>query len=230
MRTIGAIGGMSWESSLEYYRIINQEIKKSLGGLSSARMILYSLDFSEISKLQHEDKWEDLTKILIKVAKDLELMGAEGIVICTNTMHLLVEEMEKEISIPIIHIVDETGKKINEQKLKKVGLLGTIYTMDKPLYKEKLMNKYNIETITPSIEDKKEINRIIYEELVIGKIKELSKEKFIQIIQKLVENGAEGIILGCTEIPLLVNKEDVNIPIFDTTLIHANAAVNFMLT
>ena len=229
MKLIGLLGGMSWESSLEYYRIINQEIKTKLGGLSSAKLILYSVDFGEIGRLQHEGKWDKLTTLLTKAAVDLESIGAEGIVICTNTMHLIAEEMKKKISVPIIHIVKETGKKIKEKGLKKVGLLGTVFTMDSPLYKDFLLKEYNIKVIIPKKEKMKIINDIIYKELVLGKIEKSSKLKFIEIIDSLVDEGAEGIILGCTEIPLLIKQKDVQVPVFDTTLIHALSTVEFMI-
>ncbi|MHA2103704.1 MAG: aspartate/glutamate racemase family protein [Candidatus Hodarchaeales archaeon] len=230
MRTIGLIGGMSWESSLEYYRIINQKIKERLGGLTSAKLILYSLDFSDIGKLQHEGKWNVLGNHLTDAAMKLETIGAECILICTNTMHIVTEQIQKSINIPIIHIVEETGKKIKECGMNKVGLLGTIYTMEGSLYKENLSNSFNIEVIIPSPEDMKVVNEIIYNELVLGKIKESSKVQFVKIINSLIDSGAEGIILGCTEIPLLIKPDDVTKPVFDTTFIHAMSAVEFILS
>jgi aspartate racemase len=230
MRTIGLIGGMSWESSLEYYRIINQKIKEQLGGLTSAKLILYSLDFSEIGKLQQEGKWNELGNRLTDAAMKLEGIGAECIIICTNTIHIVAGQIQKSINIPIIHIVVETGKKIKEHGIKKVGLLGTIYTMEGSLYKENLSNSFNIEVITPSPEDMQIVNEIIYKELVLGNVKESSKVQYVRIIDSLIDSGAEGIILGCTEIPLLIKPEDVTKPVFDTTLIHAMSAVEFILS
>ncbi|OLS25739.1 MAG: putative amino-acid racemase [Candidatus Heimdallarchaeota archaeon LC_3] len=229
MKVIGLLGGMSWESSAEYYRIINQEIKIRLSGLTSAKLILYSVDFGEIGKLQHAGKWDELSSLLTNAAVDLESIGAEGILICTNTMHIVAEDMKKALNVPIIHIVEETGKKIKEKGIKKVGLLGTIYTMDSPLYRDFLQSEYNIEVITPSKDKKKIVNDIIYNELILGKIETSSKNNYIEIINSLAIDGAEGIILGCTEIPLLIKQEDVQIPVFDTTQIHALSAVEFMI-
>ena len=225
MKRIGLIGGMSWESSMEYYRIINQKIKEVLGGLHSANLIMLSLDFHEIEILQHSNKWKELTSILNQAAKDLENADAELVLICTNTMHKIADEVQRNISIPLLHIADQTAKKINELKLKKIGLLGTKITMEEDFYKGRLIDNYGLEIITPNDEDMEIINRIIYKELVVGKFRTNSKQQYINIINKMISNGVEGIILGCTEIPLLIKEADIEIPIFDTTKIHAESAV-----
>jgi aspartate racemase len=225
MKTIGLIGGMSWESSLEYYRILNEKVKKELGGLHSAKTIMYSVDFEEIKNLQHEGEWAKLTEIMIGAAKSLEKAGAEMIVICTNTMHKMAPEVEKNISLPLIHIADTTAQSIKNLKLKKVGLLGTKFTMEQEFYKNRLVEKHNIDVVVPNDEDRDLVHKIIYNELCLGNIKGSSKQEYIRIINNLIKDGAEGVILGCTEIPLLIKQEDVAIPIFDTTTIHAEIAV-----
>jgi aspartate racemase len=225
MKRIGLLGGMSWESSMEYYRIINQKIKEVLGGLHSANLIMLSLDFHEIEILQHSNKWKELISILNQAAKDLENADAELVLICTNTMHKIADEVQRNISIPLLHIADQTAKKIMELKLKKIGLLGTKITMEEDFYKGRLIDNYGLEIITPNDEDMEIINRIIYEELVVGKFRTNSKQQYINIINKMISNGVEGIILGCTEIPLLIKDADIEIPIFDTTKIHAESAV-----
>lgn len=229
MKTIGLIGGMSWESSLEYYRIINEKTKGILGGLSSSKSLLYSVNFAEIEHLQHKNDWQTLNEIMVDAAEKLHKGGAECIVLCTNTMHLCAEEIQKRVPIPFLHIAEATGEKINEQRLKKVALLGTKFTMQKDFYKNVLSHKFNIQTIIPHNDDQEDVHRIIYQELVLGTIKDSSREVFKQIIKRQKQNGAEGIILGCTEIPLLISQKDVDIPIFDTTTIHAEYAVQWAL-
>ncbi len=229
MKLIGLLGGMSWESTSEYYKIMNTEVTKRLGGHYSAEVLIYSLNFTEIKDLHFKGDWEGVAEMLTARTLKLEQAGVKAIVICTNTMHIVADKIQEKISIPIIHIVHETGKKVKEKNIKKIGLLGTKDTMEKPLYKDIFKDSYGIEIVTPNQEDRIKINDIIYDELVFGKITKESKEKFLGIISKLLEDGAEGIILGCTEIPLLINQEDVAVPIFDTTLIHALAAVDFML-
>lgn len=229
MKVIGLLGGMSWESTLEYYRIINETVKKRLGGLHSAKCIIYSFDFAEIERLQREGEWDKLAEMLIDAARKLEACGAGLIVICTNTMHKLADKVEAKISIPLIHIVDATAEKILEKNIKQVGLLGTRFTMEEPFYKRRLEEKYDIKIIVPNFKEGEIVDRVIFEELVLGIIRQSSKEKFKQIIYSLVDRGAEGIILGCTEIPLLIKQEDVSVPVFDTTTIHARAAVEFAL-
>jgi len=229
MKTIGLTGGMSWESSSEYYRIINETIKEKLGGLHSAKCILHSVDFEDIANLQHQGRWEELTKLMIDFAQTLERAGADLIVICTNTMHKMAEEIQNNINIPLLHIVDVTAEKIIEKGLSKLGLLGTEFTMEEDFYKKRLKERYNLDVIIPSDNDRKIIDNIIYNELCLGVKKESSKEKFKEVIKKLISDGADGVILGCTEIQLLISQEDVEAPLFDTTAIHSKAAVEFAL-
>lgn len=229
MKLIGLLGGMSWESTTEYYKIMNTEVTKRLGGHNSAEVLIHSLNFTEIKDLHFKQDWEGVAEMLITRALKLEQAGAKAIVICTNTMHLVADKIQEKIQIPIIHIVHETAKKAKEQNIKKIGLLGTKDTMEKPLYKDIFKESYGIDMVTPNQEERILINDIIYDELVFGKITKESKEKFQKIINNLIKEGAKGIVLGCTEIPLLIKQEDVMVPIFDTTLIHALAAVDFML-
>ena len=229
MKTIGLIGGMSWQSTLEYYRIINETTNERLRGSQSARCILYSFNFAEVGILQADGKWDELTKLIIKAAQRLESADAEFIVICTNTIHKLADDVQKNVNIPILHIVDAVADKIGEKGFSKVGLLGTKFTMEEDFYKKRLKEKYDIEVIIPDKEERETIHNIIYNELCLGLIKPSSKEKFLEIIKNLNTNGAEGVILGCTEIPLLVKEKDIDIPLFDTTTIHAKAAVEFAL-
>jgi len=225
MKTIGLIGGMSWESSLEYYRILNEKVKQELGGLHSAKTILYSVDFENIMILQHEGKWNKLTEIMIDAAKNLEKAGADLILICTNTMHKMATDVQNSISLPLLHITDATAQSIKSLNLKKVGLLGTKFTMEQEFYKDRLIEKHNIDVVIPNDKDREIVHKIIYNELCLGNINDTSKKEYIRIINDLVKKGAEGIILGCTEIPLLIKQEDVSVPIFDTTTIHAEHAV-----
>ena len=230
MKTIGLIGGMSWESSSEYYRIINETVRERLGGLHSAECIMYSADFEQIENLQHQGKWEELTKLMLNFAQKLEGAGADFIVICTNTMHKMAEEVENNTNIPLLHIADATAEKIIEKGLGKLGLLGTNFTMEEDFFKKRLEEKYNIEVIIPSQNDREIIDSVIYHELCLGIIKQSSKEKYKEVINRLISDGADGVILGCTEIPLLVSQGDVEMPVFDTTTIHAKSAVEFALT
>jgi aspartate racemase len=220
---------MSWESSLEYYRIINRAVNNKLGGLHSAKSILYSVDFEVIEKLQRQGDWEELTKIMIESAQRLESAGADMIIICTNTMHKMAEDMEKHINVPLLHIADATALKIKDYGLKKIGLLGTKFTMEQDFYKGRLINNYGLEVIVPDTEERQIIHDIIYNELCLGEIKESSKLSYIKVIDNLEKKGAEGVILGCTEIPLLIKQTDVKIPLFDTTKIHAEFAVDFSI-
>lgn len=229
MKTIGLIGGMSWESSLEYYRLINEIVKEKLGGFHSAKCLMYSLDFDDIEKLQHEENWKELRKIMIDAAKKLEKGGADFVVICTNTMHKMADDVQKSIKIPVLHIADATAEKIKEKSLKKIGLLGTKFTMEEDFYKERLIKKYGLEVIIPEEKERQIVHDVIYNELCLGKVNKTSKGRFIKIINNLVAKGAEGIILGCTEIPLLIKQRDVRIPLFDTTQIHAEKAVEYSL-
>jgi len=229
MKTIGLIGGMSWESSLEYYRIINETVKAELGGHHSCDCLMYSVDFGPVKDLQHAGEWDKLTTIMIEAARRLEKGGAELLVICTNTMHRMAPDIEKEIRIPIIHIADTTAAEIKKASLKKVLLLGTRFTMEQDFYKGRLTEKHGIEVLIPDEEDMATVHNIIYNELVMGKILEESREKYRDIIRKMVSRGAEGVILGCTEIPLLIKADDSPVPVFDTTTIHAVKAVEIAL-
>lgn len=229
MKTIGLIGGLSWESTSEYYSYINRFVKEKLGGLHSAKCLLHSFDFQEMVDLQHTGEWDQATNQMIHAAKTLENGGADMIVICTNTMHKMAPEVTNEVKIPLLHIVDTVAEKINEQGMTKVGLLGTKFTMEQPFYKEYL-NKHGIEVVIPNEEDRKIVHDVIYNELCKGDFQEASKDKYLQIINRLSNQGAEGIILGCTEIPLLVKQEDTLVPLFDSTLLHAKAAVDLAFT
>ena len=223
MKTIGLIGGMSWESTVTYYQVINETIKKQLGGLHSAKCILYSVDFDEIEKYQAGGEWDKSADVLSEAAQALERAGADYIVICTNTMHKVAPEIGRRIHIPILHIADMTAAELQKQGIKKVGLLGTKYTMRQDFYKNILIEQ-GIEVVIPNDDDVDVVNRIIYDELCLGKISEQSKDIYLDIIMKLAQDGAQGIILGCTEIGLLVRQSDTDIPLFDTTLIHAEQA------
>lgn len=229
MKTIGLIGGMSWESSLEYYKIVNETVKEKLGGLHSCKCLMYSVDFGVIEALQHQNKWDELTKLMIEAAQNLKHGGADFIVICTNTMHKMAPEIETATGLNILHIADVTGAAISKNQIQKVGLLGTRFTMEGDFYKKRLKDNYDIEVIIPEDADRQIIHDIIYNELCLGIIKDDSRQRYIDIINKLCANGAEGIILGCTEIPLLIKQSDVLIPVYDTTKIHAESAVDFAL-
>lgn len=223
MKTIGLIGGMSWESTVTYYQVINQMVAKSLGGLHSAKTLLYSVDFQEIEHCQANGEWDKSALILIDAAKRLQIAGADFIVICTNTMHKVANQIQAAITIPIIHIADVTAKKLIQQGIKTVALLGTKYTMEQDFYKSKLIDQ-DLTVLIPDQEDRNVVNQIIYDELCKGIIKPASKQAYLTIVDKLVERGAQGVILGCTEIGLLISQSDRNIPFFDTALIHAKAA------
>lgn len=224
MKVIGLIGGMSWESSAVYYQLINRRVQSLLGGVHNAKIIMYSLDFGEIEELQRVGNWKEMGKILGNVAETMEQAGAEMLVLCTNTMHKLAPAIEKRIEIPFIHIADVTGAAIAEKSMKTVALLGTQFTMEQKFYTERLKNRYDLNVLIPTLKDRKEIHRIIYDELVKGIFLEESRQIYLQIIQRLVDKGAEGIILGCTEIPLLISQEDCAVPVFNTTALHAEAA------
>ena len=229
MKTIGLIGGMSWESSMEYYRIINEAIHEKLGGLHSAKIIMYSVDFAEIEPLQHQGRWEEATRLMIAAARQVESGGADFLLICTNTMHKLAAKVQKQIGIPLIHIADATAAQIKDQGIGKIGLLGTKFTMEEDFYRGRLSERYGLDVILPKREEREIVHRVIYDELCLGKIKPSSKMQYIHIIDNLVGDGAEGIILGCTEIGLLIKEEDIQVPLFDTTKIHALAAVEYAL-
>lgn len=228
MKTIGLIGGMSWESTVTYYKIINETVKEKLGGLHSAKCILYSVDFQEIEECQANGNWEKSGEILGEAANNLEKAGADFIVICTNTMHKVINQIKEKISIPILHIAEMTAEKILEKGLKNIALLGTKYTMEQDFYKSKLIEK-GINVIIPDKNDIEIINKVIYDELCLGIINSNSKKKFLEIVDKLRSKGAEGIILGCTEIGLLIKNEDTDVPLFDTAVIHAEEAAIYSI-
>jgi len=225
MKKIGLLGGMSWESSANYYKIINEEIKKQLGGLHSAKVILNSVDFEPLEQLQHKGDWDGAAKILATEAKDIEDAGADFLLICTNTMHKVAPDIEKHISIPIIHIADATAQTLLKDGVKKVGLLGTAFTMEQDFYKGRLKDKFDLDVIIPNKQDRSIVHNIIYQELCLGTIKQSSKNEYLRIMHSLVKHGAEAIILGCTEIAMLVNQKDIETKLYDTTTIHALKAV-----
>ncbi len=229
MKTIGLIGGMSWESSAVYYNIINRKIREVLGGFHCAKSIMVTVEFAEIQRLQHLEDWKSLDEIMVKSAKQLEAAGADFVILCTNTMHLCSPAIIENITIPFLHIAEATGMKIAEMGLKKVALLGTKFTMEKDFYKTYIFNRFGIEVIIPAENEREIIHNTIYQELVQGLINDDSRKKFQQIIGNLEKRGAEGVILGCTEIPLLIKQTDVNIPVLDTTAIHAEKAVEWAL-
>ena len=229
MKTIGLIGGMTCESSAEYYRILNELTRKKLGGIHSARSIMLSVDFAEIEDLMETGKWDTILGILVDAARSVERAGADFLVICTNTMHKLADGIRQQIGIPILNIIDETAKRVKTRGIGTVGLLGTRFTMEEDFYRGRLKEKHGLEVLIPSPEDVMIVHRVIVDELSIGNITKAAKEKYRRIIDKLAEQGAGGIILGCTEIPLLVKQEEGDIPLFDTTQIHAEAAVALAL-
>ncbi|KQL52538.1 hypothetical protein AN964_02630 [Heyndrickxia shackletonii] len=229
MKTIGMIGGMSWESSILYYQWINEAVKERLGGHHSAKSLMFSVDFEQIKAFQYAGKWEEATNILVDAAKKLELGGADCVVICTNTMHKVAEKVQESTKLPLLHIADATGKQIVQQGIKKVGLLATAFTMEEEFYKGRL-KEYGLDILVPEKSDREKVHDIIYNELCLGKIEDSSRLAYIDIINNLISEGAEGIILGCTEITLLISQKDCKVPVFDTTRIHATAAVDFALS
>lgn len=230
MQTIGLLGGMSWESTETYYREINEGIRARLGGLHSAKICLYSVDFDEIEKLQLAGNWEETAVILSQAAKRVEAGGADFLVICTNTMHKVVPEIEANIKIPVLHIADATAEQIIAKGISKVGLLGTKFTMEQDFYKGRLSEKHGVDVIIPETADRELVHKVIYSELCLGTISEQSREEYVRIIESLAEQGAEAVILGCTEIALLVQQQHTHVPLFDTTSIHANKAVERALS
>ncbi|WP_064792275.1 aspartate/glutamate racemase family protein [Shewanella woodyi] len=229
MKTIGLIGGMSWESTLSYYQTLNLGVKAELGGLHSAKIVLVSVDFAEIEKLQHLGEWDKTAAILSEAASGLEAANADFFMICTNTMHKVADEVQAKVNIPLLHIADATAELLVKDGIKKVGLLGTQFTMAEPFYKGRLTEKYGIEVLTPSDDDQSIIHRVIYDELCQGVVNAQSRAAYVEIIEKLRDNGADAVILGCTEIALLVKETDTNVPLYDTTAIHADAAVKIAL-
>ncbi len=229
MRVIGLIGGMSWESTAEYYRIINETVKERLGGLHSAKIVLYSVNFHEIESLQHEGRWKDATEIICDAARSVELAGAGCLLICTNTMHKMAPEVQRAVTIPLLHIADATAAEIREAGMSRVALLGTRYTMEEDFYKGRLVADHGFEVMIPPERDRKIVHQVIYNELCLGQVQGESKRQFVRIIRDMDKLGAEGVVLGCTEISLLINQEDCPLRLFDTTAIHAQAAVEFAL-
>ena len=228
-KIIGLIGGMSWESSAEYYRIINERVRERLGGLRSARCLMWSFDFGEIEALQHAGRWDDATAEMIAAARRLERGGADFVLICTNTMHRMADQVQAAIGLPLLHIADPTAERIQATGLRKVGLLGTAFTMEQDFYKGRLAERHGLEVLVPGDEDRRLVHRVIYDELVRGRVEPASRQAYREVIARLVARGAEAVILGCTEIMLLVRPEDSVVALFDTTTIHAQAAVEMAI-
>lgn len=230
MKVIGLLGGMSWESTASYYKLINEGVNRQLGGLHSAKICLYSVDFAEIEKLQCNDSWEESGKLLAEAAKSLEAAGADFLLLCTNTMHKVSPDIVSKISIPFLHIADATAEQLTADGVRRIGLLGTKFTMEQTFYKNRISDTFGIEVIIPNQDQRDLVHKVIYEELCLGRISEVSKQQFIEIITALGEAGAEAVILGCTEIGLLVSQADVQVPLYDTTVIHAAKAVERALS
>ena len=226
MKVIGLIGGLSWESTAEYYRLINEEVQRRLGASHSARMVLVSLDFQEVHDLQHQGRWEEAAAVMVAAAANVERAGAEVLLICSNTMHRMADQVAAAVSIPLLHIADATAGAIQAAGLKRVGLLGTRFTMEHDFYKGLLTDRHGLEVIIPDEGDRAKVHEVIFNELVRGELRPASKTSYLEIIKRLATKGAEGIILGCTEIPLLVKPEDAAVPLFDTTALHARMAVD----
>ena len=229
MKMLGLIGGMSWESSAQYYRVINEGVRAARGPTASARCLLWSFDFAEIEALQHAGDWPALTSLMIGAARQLEGAGADHLLICTNTMHLMAEKVQAAVGIPLLHIADPAGAAIHTAGLHRVGLLGTAFTMEQGFYKDRLAQRHGLEVLVPDPEDRALVHRVIYDELVAGRITDAARQAFREVIARLVAQGAEGIVLGCTEIMLLIGAEDSAVPLFDTTALHALAAVRLAL-
>ena len=228
MKTIGLLGGMSWESTVPYYRVINQEVNRRLGRLHSARLVLYSVDFEEIERLQHAGEWDKAALILMRAARGLERAGAEGLVICTNTMHRVYDEIAGALRVPVLHIADATAEAVADAGCSAVGLLGTRFTMEEDFYLERLRH-HGLEALTPTAADRELVHRVIYDELCLGEVRGASRAEYARVIREMVARGAEGVILGCTEISMLVGPQDSPVPTFDTTEIHALAAAEWAL-
>ncbi len=229
MKTIGLIGGMSWESTVEYYRVINETVREKLGGLHSAKCVLLSVDFAEVAELQRQGQWAEAAALLVNAAQAVENAGADMVLICTNTMHKLADAVQAAIGIPLLHIADATAESVKEAGLRRVGLLGTRFTMEDDFYRGRLAHQHGLEVVIPNDADRATVHRVIYEELCVGIIRPDSKAEMAGIMSGLVEMGAEGIILGCTELGLLIGAEDCRVPLFDTTRVHALAAVDHAL-
>lgn len=230
MKTIGLLGGMSWQSTQSYYQVINEEIAQRKGGLHSAQIAMVSVDFAPIAQMQAQDKWPEMGEMLANTATQIQSAGAECLLICTNTMHLVAEQVEAAISIPLLHIADATGEQLKKDRLTKVALLGTAFTMQKPFCKQRIHEKFGIEVIVPESEQQNIVHKIIYEELCLGEIKEASKVQYQAVVDSQQQQGAQGVILGCTEIGLLLKPQDTSLPLYDTAKIHAIAAADFALS
>ncbi|MCC2605257.1 aspartate/glutamate racemase family protein [Planctobacterium marinum] len=229
MKTIGLLGGMSWQSTLGYYQQINELVALKLGGLHSAKIAMRSVDFAPVAAMQKQDRWQEMGQLLSAEARLIEAAGADCLLICTNTMHLVAEQVAEAISIPLLHIADATAQQLHAQQQQKVALLGTVFTMQKSFYKDRIRERFGIEVIVPDNAAQLQVNDVIYNELCVGQISETSRQQFLNIIAELKQRGAEGVILGCTEIGLLVQQQHCSLPLFDTTSIHAKAAVDFAL-
>lgn len=229
MKTLGLMGGMSWESTVPYYRLINEGIKARLGGLHSARLVLYSVDFAEIEQLQSAGRWPEAGQVLAQAAQALQAAGAQGLMLCTNTMHKVADAISSAVDLPLIHIADATAQAVQSAGLQRVGLLGTRFTMEQDFYKARLQKTFGLEVLVPDPAGRDEVHRIIYQELCLGQVHVASRDVYRRVMDDLTAQGAQGIILGCTEIGLLVNANDSPVPLFDTTALHAQAAVDWML-
>jgi aspartate racemase len=227
MKTIGLIGGMSWESTAEYYRIINEVVRERLGGSHSAKIVMYSVEFEEVREFHREGKWDEAANLMIDAAKRVERGGADFVLICTNTMHKMADDVQANINIPLLHIVDVTAEAIIPFGFKKLGLLGSAFTMEEDFYKGRLKEKYGLDVVIPDEAKHQVVDNIIFNELCMGKTKGSSREQIKTIMKNLIDNGAQGIILGCTELPLLIKQADCSVPLFDTTAIHAKATVDY---
>lgn len=230
LKTIGLIGGISWESSAEYYRIINEATRNRLGELYSAKILMFSVNFAEIEQYQHLGRWDLATQIMVDAAKRLESDGADFILIVSNTMHLMADEIEQNVSIPLLHIADPTGEAVQQQEITRIGLIGTAFTMEGDFYKKRLQDRFGFDVIVPDTDDRAIVHSIIYQELVRGRTSDSSRQEYKRIIEQLAQNGAQGVILGCTEIKLLIKQEDTQTTLFDTTTLHALAAAHRAIT
>jgi aspartate racemase len=229
MKTIGLIGGMSWESTVPYYRIINETVREKLGGFHSAKIVLYSVDFNEIEQLQTSGAWEESGRVLAQAARSLEAAGADFLVLCTNTMHKVAEAIEGAVTIPLFHIADPTAEAIKKAGITKIGLLGTRFTMEQDFYRGRLRDQHQLDVLIPDEKDRGIVHRVIYEELVLGSVRDDSRAEYRRIIKNLVDRGAQGVILGCTEISMLIGPSDSPVPLFDTTTLHARKAAEWAL-
>ena len=229
MKLLGFIGGMNWQSTAEYYKTINNLVNQRLGGNHSARLIIYSVDFEEILSLEMQNNWDSIGNKMAEISQDLEKAGARGLVLCSNTMHLVAEDLEKVTNIPIINVIDTTAEEIKKNRIESIGLLGTKFTMEREFYKNRLKEKHGLKVLVPDSKSIDIINNIIYKELTYGKINPTSKKEIKRIVENLILDGAEGIILGCTELPMIINSKEFDVPLFDTLKVHMLAAMNFSL-